>query len=415
MSSEVPGPPFRARTTSIEVPQPAPDPPADGEDGEHGDDQSRRLDGAAGPRPPGGGAGADVAPPRLARYALQLASGREVGLAVCGHGTPLVVVHGFGGEGILYAQTLSRLVRMGFRVIAIDAPGHGRTASIPLWSGFDRYASLVTETLEHLGIERAVFVGHSMGGRVVSELAAAEPSRVIALVLIDAIVGEVWDRFVDAFRVAPGLYAAFGVGLLVDTASTVPVLNNPRQAAKLVRLLTPTGAGHVLRPWRMAGPMLTILKAGRSADVLARIADQGLPTFFVNGDRDVLVPLCNARRAAVRSAATLVTVHGARHSWLLADPETFPALLGDLLDGALGEAIAHAVWQEQEDAVPLPGARRWALREDAWVSAESAFYRRGAPVFALTPDATPVPLHRRHRRPRYRWTITPPAAPGSGD
>ena len=41
-------------------------------------------------------------------------------VTVAGTGVPLVVVHGFSAEGFLYAQSLSRLVKMGFRVIAID-------------------------------------------------------------------------------------------------------------------------------------------------------------------------------------------------------------------------------------------------------------------------------------------------------
>ncbi len=262
-----PGPPGRVRKARIEVPQPAPDPPAQPE--------------LAGP---------EIAPPRLARYELVLPSGATVGVAVCGAGVPLVVIHGFGGEGILYAQTLSRLVRLGYLVLTIDAPGHGRSQTIPLWSDFERYTSLVTQTLDHLGIERAIFVGHSMGGRVVAELGARQPHRVIAIVLVDAIVGDGWDAMVDVFRVLPALYAGFGLGLLADTASTLVRFDNPRQALKLARLLAPTGVGHVLRPWRLAGPMLTILRASSSDVVLQRVREHGLTVCFVHGDRDVLVP-----------------------------------------------------------------------------------------------------------------------------
>ena len=54
-----------------------------------------------------------------------------VGVAVCGQGVPLVLVHGFSAEGILYAQTLSRLVDLGFKVVAIDTAGHGGTLGLP--------------------------------------------------------------------------------------------------------------------------------------------------------------------------------------------------------------------------------------------------------------------------------------------
>ena len=58
-----------------------------------------------------------VAVPRLARHEVVLDDDHRVGVAVCGQGLPVVLVHGFTAEGILYAQTLSRLVRMGFKVI----------------------------------------------------------------------------------------------------------------------------------------------------------------------------------------------------------------------------------------------------------------------------------------------------------
>ncbi len=78
--------------------------------------------------------------PRLARHTLTLDDGHQVGVAVCGRGVPLVVVHGFSAEGILYAQTLSRLVDLGFKVVAIDAAGHGGTLGLPTGAGtFSNY------------------------------------------------------------------------------------------------------------------------------------------------------------------------------------------------------------------------------------------------------------------------------------
>src|ERR687892_232666 len=72
-----------------------------------------------------------VAVPRLARHEVVLDDDHRVGVAVCGQGVPVVLVHGFTAEGILYAQTLSRLVRMGFKVIAVDVAGHGGTQGLP--------------------------------------------------------------------------------------------------------------------------------------------------------------------------------------------------------------------------------------------------------------------------------------------
>src|SRR5690606_6108239 len=112
-----------------------------------------------------------------------------------------VVVHGFTAEGFLYAQTLHRLVRKGFKVIAIDMAGHGGTQGLPATFGrLGDYSELMSRAIEELGIRQAVLAGHSMGGRVVAGLGASHPDQVIALLLIDAIVGDEWDLMVNLFR-----------------------------------------------------------------------------------------------------------------------------------------------------------------------------------------------------------------------
>src|SRR5688572_29288561 len=110
-------------------------------------------------------AGSGQVNPRLARHTFTLSDGHQIGLAVSGRGVPLVVVHGFSAEGFLYAQTLNRLVRTGFKVIAIDLAGHGDTDGLPLLGEtLDGYAELMARCLRELGIRRAVLAGHSMGG-----------------------------------------------------------------------------------------------------------------------------------------------------------------------------------------------------------------------------------------------------------
>src|SRR5688572_23379739 len=141
--------------------------------------------------------------PRLARHRITVGDGHQVGVAVCGSGLPVVLVHGFTAEGILYAQTLSRLVGMGFKVVAIDVAGHGATQGLPTGGDdLESYTRLLARVLDELGVRRAVFAGHSMGGRLVTQLAASDPDRAIAVVLIDAVVGETWDRLIRMSRFA---------------------------------------------------------------------------------------------------------------------------------------------------------------------------------------------------------------------
>ncbi|MFM7508797.1 MAG: alpha/beta fold hydrolase [Actinomycetota bacterium] len=118
--------------------------------------------------------------PWLSRHEIELGDGHRVGVTVAGRGVPLVVVHGFSVEGFLYAQSLSRLVGMGFRVVAIDTAGHGATQGLPL-SGqkMDDYAELLGRAIDELGLRRYVLAGHSMGGQLVTRLAAKRPDQAL--------------------------------------------------------------------------------------------------------------------------------------------------------------------------------------------------------------------------------------------
>jgi pimeloyl-ACP methyl ester carboxylesterase len=338
-----------------------------------------------------------VAAPRLARHEIVLDDEHRVGVAVCGRGLPVVLVHGFTAEGILYAQTLSRLVGMGFKVVAIDVAGHGATQGLPTGGDdLQAYTDLLARVLSELGIRRAVFAGHSLGGRLVTQLAAAEPQRAIAVVLIDAVVGDAWDRLVRISRFAPPVFVVVAALLVADTLSTLPWLRNPGQAAKLGRLVGPTLREHVFRPWRMLGPAISMMRSGPSGEMLDDLGASGVPVVVIHGDRDLAVPYATAVDTARRSGGTLVTVQGATHSWVLKDPETLPAIVAELLDGPLARVRAAALG--------AAGVRPDATADEV----ERAFLGPHAWVRELTPPDEPhAEPRRRHRRPRYRWRVEP--------
>jgi pimeloyl-ACP methyl ester carboxylesterase len=342
------------------------------------------------------GTEARVRLPRLARHTITLDDGHEVTVAVCGKGLPLVLVHGFSAEGMLYAQSLWRLVDMGFKVVAIDTAGHGGTQGLPTGGAdFAAYTELLGRVIDALGIERAVFAGHSMGGRLVTEYAATNPKRVLAVILIDAIVGQTWDRLVWASRVCPPLLISVGGLLVLDTLSTVPMFRDPDQTAKLLRLVAPTIAGHLLRPWRMVGPAVSILRSPSSGPMLDRIREQHVPLFAVHGDRDIVVPVRTGRDAARRAGGDLVVVEGATHAWLLKDPEAMPAIMLELMKGSLGTVLLRAKGRAGLDTDATPEA----------VDACRGFYEEDSLVVALTPQQDWHDDETLHRAPRYGWHL----------
>jgi pimeloyl-ACP methyl ester carboxylesterase len=360
---------------------------------------------------------------RLARHTITVGDGHRVGVAVCGTGLPVVLVHGFTAEGILYAQTLSRLVGMGFKVVAIDVAGHGATAGLPTGgAGLSDYADLLGRVLDRLGIPRAVLVGHSLGGRLVVQLTAQEPDRAVAMVLIDAAVGETWDRLVRVSRVAPPVLAGLGGLLLFDAATTLPLLRDRAQAVKLSKLMAPTVAGHVLRPWRMVGPVVSLIRSGDSRPLLETVAQQDVPLVVIHGDRDVVVPYRTGQDTARLTGAWLVTVHGGTHSWLLKDPETLPAIVAELLQGPFADPRRQVLTDAGLDPDATPD------------EVEAAFLPPDALVRQLTPsnqddagsadgdcdgevDSTDLAdsaadmsaPSSSSKVPRYRWTLTRPS------
>jgi len=337
----------------------------------------------------------ELAPPaRLTRHVLELDDGHRVGVAVAGRGVPLVVAHGFGVESLLYAQPLARLAALGFRVVAVDAAGHGESAHLGVMPGFGDYVGLLDRALDHLGIRHAVLAGHSMGGRLVAEVAAGRPDRALAVVLLDAIVGLPWERVRRLLRWAPPALAAYAAAFALDAVGTVPVADDVGQALKLGRRVGRSVNLHLVQPWRGFAPAQAILRAGSSLPFLARLHEEEVPVVVVHGDRDLLVPLAAGRDAATRTGGDLVVVHGGTHSWLLRCPETLPAIVGDLLDGRLGTAV---------DAV----LRSEGLEPDEATAAEAeaCCTTRGALVTALGADHDAVALPTRRHRARFRWTL----------
>jgi lipase len=98
-------------------------------------------------------------------------------------GPPLVCLHGVTGHGERFRQLAERRWATR-RVLALDLRGHGRSGWEPPWTLVTHVADLV-ETAAALGVAQADWAGHSFGGRLVLELAAAHPQLVRKAVLLD--------------------------------------------------------------------------------------------------------------------------------------------------------------------------------------------------------------------------------------
>ena len=96
---------------------------------------------------------------------------------------PIVALHGIGGFGRRFRKLAEERLAS-YRVVAPDLRGHGSSSWEPPWT-IATHVSDVLETIEHAGIERAAFVGHSYGGRLILELADLAPDRIERAALLD--------------------------------------------------------------------------------------------------------------------------------------------------------------------------------------------------------------------------------------
>jgi pimeloyl-ACP methyl ester carboxylesterase len=136
------------------------------------------------------------------------ADGIEVSAFMVGKGRPLLLLHGLGASKISWVPVLAPLAEH-HRVIVPDLPGHGESEK-PMAEYSPRFfAKVMRQFMSEIGVDEAVIVGNSLGGRVALELALRSPNRVSALALLDPSIPGFRARYILGFtRVFPSQVGA---------------------------------------------------------------------------------------------------------------------------------------------------------------------------------------------------------------
>lgn len=279
-----------------------------------------------------------------------------------GEGPPLLLVHGLAGSAVDWRDVAPALAAH-HHVVALDLPGFGRSPHGPRRASISRYQHVVAQVAAHVGGGRpVVLVGNSMGGLVAMLVAARNPQRVAALVLVDPALPRRrggWAGFLVA--------AAF---VLVATPVLGPLLvrrgTRRRTAEALVdevlrlcsvdahRIAPETRAAQIeLTVWRenLDDPhravfeatfsLLLWLAVRLSVHRLARAITA--PTLLVHGERDVLVGVHAARAICrVRPSWELHVFAETGHIPQMERPEEFLDVVESWLDQHGGEAEPRA-------------------------------------------------------------------------
>lgn len=226
-----------------------------------------------------------------------------------GSGPPIVLLHGLEMDGSLFDPQVDAL-RDRYRVVTIDAPGHGDSASVPVGIDFWRYADMVAGVTDQLGIDSAVWGGQSMGGFTILRLALTHPEKVKGLALIDTTA-----RSEDPDKLAQ--YEAF-LTVSLDQGVSEDLVN--------VLMLVFFSQTYADKPesdvWRkkllavdVPGAHGMIRAVFDRDDVHARLGEISAPAVVIHGEEDIAIDIERGEELARDLPdATLVRVPGAGHA-----------------------------------------------------------------------------------------------------
>lgn len=267
---------------------------------------------------------------------LTVKDGTQIYYKDWGKGQPIVFCHGWPLCSDAWEAQMFFLASNGYRCIAHDRRGHGRSSQP--WTGneMDTYADDLAELLEHLDLKNAVLIGHSTGGGEVARYVGRHgTSRLARTVLVgsvtpimlktDAYPGGLPMDVFDGFRCA---YLADRAQFFLDVPSG-PFFGFNRPGAKVSQ-------GMIQSWWRQG--MMTghknaydCIKAFSETDFTDDLKKFDVPTLVVHGDDDQIVPIDASAKITAKlvAGAKLLVYEGGSHS--LGDTSK-ERLNADLLD-----------------------------------------------------------------------------------
>lgn len=248
-----------------------------------------------------------------------------------GHGRAVLMLHGAGGGHRSFAPQVETLASLGFRAVAWDMPGYGRSAPLEPYGfkGLAESAAALIETLAPVtGAAPLTLVGHGMGGMVALELALRRPELVRQLLLVATAPavqpGDGYSR-----HVAQALaWLAEGRGMTEIAETLLPRLVGSGALPAGVQLATVCQAEVHAATWRRA------LQALAQFDRRPVLGQLHLPTLLVAGEQDRVTPpaLLQGMADAI-AGARCVTLPHTGHLPHLERPDDFDELLLGFLRG----------------------------------------------------------------------------------
>lgn len=249
---------------------------------------------------------------------------------------PIVFHHGWPLSADDWDAQMLFFLAHGYRVIAHDRRGHGRSCQTDTGNEMDTYAADVIALTDDLNLRNAIHVGHSTGGGEVARyVARAKPGRVAKAVLIGAVPPIMLKTNANPGGLPIEVFDGLRAALLANRSQffldlpTGPFYGFNRPGAQI--------SEGVIRDWwrqaMMGGakPQYDCIKAFSETDFTADLRSIAVPTLVLHGDDDQIVPYANSAplSAKLLRNSVLKTYPGLPHGMCTTNPETINA---DLLD-----------------------------------------------------------------------------------
>ena len=236
-----------------------------------------------------------------------------------GAGQPVVFSHGWPLSADAFEDQMFFLAAQGYRCIAHDRRGHGRSSQP--WNGndLDTYADDLAELVHALNLKNAIHVGHSTGGGEVARyIGHYGTKRVAKAVLIGAIPPLMLKTEANPGGLPMEVFDGIRAGVVADRSQffkdlTLPFYGYNRPGAKISE-----GVREAF--WRqgmMAGfpACYFCIKAFSETDLTEDLKKMDVPTLIIHGDDDEIVPIANSALLSAKLVknATLKVFRGASH------------------------------------------------------------------------------------------------------
>ena len=234
-----------------------------------------------------------------------------------GKGTPLVLLHGYPLDHLLWEE-VAPLLEDTFDLILPDLRGFGESTTVGSPYTMDDYASDVAGLLDQLGIQKAAIAGHSMGGYVALAFARLYPERISGLGLVSSqVLADPPDRKDGRYKSAAEV-SEKGIGGVVETMA--PKFTSDERLQAFAR-----DAMERQQPAAFIGALKAMAERMDSTPLLPSFK---FPVVIIHGKADALIPIDRARE--VKNAvpqAHLVELESAGHIPMMeAKEETARAL-----------------------------------------------------------------------------------------